>query len=55
MRKWIMARAKEPSTWSGFGSLVVAMGLASAGQVDAVFAVVSALASAVAVIKGEGG
>lgn len=49
----VMDRLKEPSTWRGLGGLLVALGLASAGSVDAVVAVGAALLSVVEVVRRE--
>lgn len=50
---WIVDRLREPSTWRGVSGLVVALGLASAGEVDAVIAVGAALASLVEIVRRE--
>lgn len=55
MKNWIVRRAKEPSTWRGVGGLLVSLGLASVGSVDAVVAVGTALLSAVEVLRKEKG
>lgn len=44
---------KEPSTWRGIGGLVVALGLASGVQVDAVIAVGALVMGATEVIRAE--
>ena len=51
--KWAIERAKEPSTWRGIGALVVSLGLASAGSVDAVIAAGGALVALVEILRGE--
>ena len=53
MGKFLLNRVREPSTWRGIGGLLVAMGLASAGQVDAVIVVGAGLLSAVEVMRSE--
>ena len=53
MWDWIKRRGGEASTWRGVGGLVVAVGLASQGQVDAVIAVGVALLSAVEVVRRD--
>ena len=53
MWDWIKRRGGEASTWRGVGGLVVAVGLASQGQVDAVIAVGAALMSAVEIMRSE--
>lgn len=52
---WIKARIVEASTWRGLGALVVTLGLASAGTVDAVVSVGMALLSLVEMIRAERG
>ena len=51
--EWVKARLFEVSTWRGLGALVVTLGLASAGTVDAVIALGMALLSAVEVVRSE--
>lgn len=52
-RDWIKARAMEPSTWRGVGGLLVGLGLASAGTVDAVISLGVALLALVEVVRAE--
>lgn len=47
--------AVEPSTWRGVGGLLVTLGLASSGSVDAVVAIGAGLLSLVEVIRKESG
>ncbi|MGV1035357.1 MAG: hypothetical protein ACOYBP_09120 [Microbacteriaceae bacterium] len=49
----LKARALEPSTWRGLGGLLMVFGLASAGQIDAVVAVGTALMALVEVFRRE--
>lgn len=53
MKEVVLQRLKEPSTWRGFGGLLVALGLASAGSVDAILAIGAAIMSAVEVFRSE--
>lgn len=46
-------KLKEPSTWRGIGGLLAALGLVSAGSVNAVVAVGAALLSLVEVVRAE--
>lgn len=50
---WLKVRAVEPSTWRGIGSLLVVLGIASAGTVDAAVAVGLAVVSLVEIVRGE--
>lgn len=50
---WMKSRLIEVSTWRGIGALVVTLGLASAGTVDAVIAAGAALLSLVEVVRSE--
>lgn len=45
--------AVEPSTWRGVGGLLVTLGLASAGSVDAVVAIGVGVLSLVEVVRRE--
>lgn len=49
----LKAMALEPSTWRGVGGLLVALGIGSAGTVNAVIAVGMAVVSVVEVIRSE--
>lgn len=55
MRDWLLSRAKEPSTWRGVGGLLVSLGLASMGSVEAAVSVGTVLLSAVEMIRKERG
>jgi hypothetical protein len=50
---WLKARILEISTWRGIGGMVTALGLATAGQVDAVIAIGVAIISAVEVLRKD--
>lgn len=50
---WLKNRALEASTWRGVGALLVALGVGSAGAVDAVIAVGLAVVSMVEVLRAE--
>ena len=50
---WLKNRALEASTWRGVGALVVALGIGSAGTVDAVIAVGLAVVSLVEIMRKE--
>lgn len=50
---WLKKRVVEVSTWRGVGALAVTLGLASAGQVDAIVALGMGLVSIVEVVRGE--
>lgn len=52
-KSWFMDRLREPSTWRGLGGLLAAVGLVSAGSVDALLAVGMSLVSLVEVVRGE--
>ena len=54
IKSWIFARAQEPSTWRGFGGLLVSLGLVSMGSVDAVISAGVALAAVVDVVRKGG-
>lgn len=47
--------AVEPSTWRGVGGLLVALGLASSGSVDAVVAIGAGVLSLVEIVRRESG
>ena len=51
--EWLKNRIKEPSTWRGVGALAVALGLATAGTVDAAIAAGMALMSLVEIVRRE--
>lgn len=53
MSNFFKARAMEPSTWRGIGGLLVAFGLATGGQVEALVAVGAAVLSLVEVMRKE--
>lgn len=50
---WFKKRVLEVSTWRGVGGLLVALGVASAGSVDAVVAVGAALIALVEIVRDE--
>lgn len=50
---WFRDRAREPSTWRGVGGLVVAVGLGSAGSVDAAVSAGVAVVSLVEALRAE--
>lgn len=45
--------ALEPSTWRGVGGVIVALGIGSAGTVDAVVTIGIAVISAVEIVRRE--
>lgn len=51
--EWLKRRAVEVSTWRGVGALLVALGLVSAGSVDAAIAAGVALIGLVEVVRRE--
>lgn len=53
--EWVKARLFEVSTWRGIGALIVTLGLASAGSVDAAISAGLALLSLVEVVRKERG
>lgn len=50
---WIKRRAVEASTWRGLGALLVALGIGSAGAVDAAVSVGLAVVALVEVMRKE--
>ena len=51
--EYILNRVKEPSTWKGFGWLLVALGLLPVGAVETVVAVGVGLVGLVEVVRKE--
>lgn len=50
---WVKERAVEPSTWRGFGWLLVALGLVPVGSVDLVVSAGVALVGLVEMVRKE--
>lgn len=50
---WLIARAKEPSTWKGVGWVLVAAGLLPAGSVEVVVSAGVALVGVMEMIRSE--
>lgn len=51
--EWVKARAKEQSTWRGFGLLLVAAGLLPVGAVDLVVSAGLAIVGIVETLRSE--